>query len=243
MPIKYSDSSSTVSYEYLDCIPNKTVCKGKVNLAALSLYGFYRNAVYDSYKEKPDLAEDIKTRRKEFVEQVESSTNNDLYKDPLYHYSVAACLGAMKEWKDPSEKMHAYMAYETVDGVKHRIGFVHFNEKVVDGNPVVYIAQAGVQFRGTGIGRHLMECVLSHYPADTEFYILTRVFNSEAKGLYEKRLGFKPIQDEEIIALGYDDRYCGFKHRTSLMEIDAIKSRQLPTEIEEPVFAESSLMP
>ncbi|KTD52983.1 Uncharacterised protein [Legionella quateirensis] len=85
-----------------------------------------------------------------------------------------------------------------------------------------------------------MECVLSQYPADTEFYILTRVFNSETKGLYEKRLGFKPIQAEEIIALGYDDRYCGFKHRTSFMEIDAIKGRQLPTETDEPVFAESS---
>ncbi|KTD52984.1 hypothetical protein [Legionella quateirensis] len=52
-----------------------------------------------------------------------------------------------------------------------------------------------------------------------------------------------PIQAEEIIALGYDDRYCGFKHRTSFMEIDAIKDRQLPTETDEPVFAESSFMP
>ncbi|MFC3909290.1 GNAT family N-acetyltransferase [Legionella dresdenensis] len=243
MPIKYSDSPITISYDYLDFIPEKTVCKGKVNLAALSLYGLYRNAVYDSYKEKPDLAEDIKTRKKEFVEQALSNTNNELYNDPLYHYSVAASLGAMQEWKDPAEKMHAFMAYETVNGVKNRIGFVHFNEKLVDSKPVVYIAQAGVQLRGTGIGRHLMECVLSHYPADTEFYILTRVFNSDAKGLYEKRLGFKPIENEEVRALGFDDRYCGFKHRTSLEEIDAIKTRQIVTQIDEPTLEASSFMP
>ncbi len=107
----------------------------------------------------------------------------------------------------------------------------------------MYIAQAGVQSRGAGIGRHLMECVLSRYPAGTEFYILTRVFNSDAKGLYEKRLGFKPIEDEEIIALGYDDRYCGFKHRTSPEEIDAIKSRQLAAEIDEPTLGASNFMP
>lgn len=242
MPIKYADSLNPVSYEYSDCIPNEKVCKGKINLAALSLYGFYRNSIYDSYKEKQDLAEDIKTRKKEFIEP---GNTEGLYQDPLYHYAVAASLSTMQEWQDTTNNMHAYMAYEAKNGVKKRMGFVHFNEKMIGERPVVYIAQAGVQSRGTGIGRHLMECVLTHYPAGTKFYILTRVFNTDAKVLYENRLGFSPIEEEEIRALGYDERYCGFKHTTSLEEINAIKSRQLFAEIEGPVLDEnipSSLM-
>ncbi|WP_412754199.1 hypothetical protein [Legionella donaldsonii] len=54
------------------------------------------------------------------------------------------------------------------------------------------------------MGRHLMNCVLTHDPAGTEFYILTRVFNSNARSLYEGRLGFTPIKEDEVKRLGYD---------------------------------------
>lgn len=194
MPFTYTNSSSNVSYEYLDSIPSKKVAKGRINLAALSLYGLYKKSVYDSYKEKPDLAQDIKSRKKEFIERENPKLINGLYQEPLYHYSIAACLGAMQEWNDPNEEMRTYMAYDNTRGAQCKIGFVHFNEKIVDNKPVVYIAQAGVEGRGKGIGKHLMESVLAHYPAGTEFYILTRVFNTEAKNLYEKRLGFAPIK-------------------------------------------------
>lgn len=226
MSFTYTNSSSSISFEYWDSIPSKKMAKGRINLAALSLYGFYRKSVYESYKEKPDLAPDIKIRKKEFIEKDNPVLNGGLYNDPLYHYSIAACLGAMQEWKDPNKKIHSYMAFDNANGVKRRIGFVHFNEKVIDNKPVIYIAQAGVQCRGKGIGKHLMECVLAHYPAGTEFYIVTRVFNSDAKNLYDKRLGFTPIKEEEINQLGYDTRYCGFKHTTVQEEVDSIKQRQ-----------------
>ncbi|ARH01140.1 hypothetical protein [Legionella micdadei] len=71
-----------------------------------------------------------------------------------------------------------------------------------------------------------MECILSHYPAGTQFYILTRVFNTDAKNLYGKRLGFEPIEEKEVSDLGYDARYCGFKHTTTVAEVEAIKARQ-----------------
>ena len=240
MTMGYTDSPSAISYEYLDRIPDKKVARNKVNLSALSMYSFYRNAIYDSYKEKPDLAPDIKARKKEFIEKEDSILREGLYKEPLYHYSVAASLGAMQEWNDPSEKMHAYVAYEERDGKKHRIGFVHFNAKTVNGKPVVYIAQAGVEVRGKGTGRHLMECVLTHYPAGTEFYILTRVFNSDARSLYEGRLGFTPIKEDEVKLLGYDARYCGFKHTTTPEEISSIRSRQTSMEIPNTLTNENS---
>ncbi len=221
MKIRYSDSSNNITYEFIDAIPFHKVAKGKVNLAALSLYGFYRNAIYNSYQEKSDLAEDIRTKKYEF-----NSRLNGIYQEPLYHYSIAASLGATQEWQNSAKKIQCYVAYEEKGGEKHRIGFVHFNEKQIQGKRVVYIAQAGVKCRGKGIGRHLMETILSHYSPGTEFYILTRVFNSEAKNLYEKRLSFTPIREAEIKELGYDSRYCGYKHTTTADEIAAIKSRQ-----------------
>ena len=107
-----------------------------------------------------------------------------------------------------------------------RYGFINFVGKTVRNKPVVYIPQASVLHRGEGVGRRLMECVLTHYSAGTEFYILTRVFNTEAKVLYKDRLGFAEISDDEVTELGYDERYCGFKHTTTAEEIAAIKQKQ-----------------
>ena len=72
-----------------------------------------------------------------------------------------------------------------------------------------------------------MECVLSHYPAGTHFYIVTRVFNHEAKLLYSNRLGFTPINEDVIEQLGCDQRYCGFEHTTIDAEIQSIQDRKI----------------
>jgi hypothetical protein len=122
--------------------------------------------------------------------------------------------------------MKCYIACKYEKGRKSKVGFVHFKEDTVDGKPVVYIAQAGVQDRGKSIGRRLMECVLAHYPPETEFYILTRVFNTDAVALYQERLKFQPIGETEIKQLGYDERYCGFRHTTTESEVSAIKAKQ-----------------
>jgi len=149
-----------------------------------------------------------------------------LIKKNLYHYSVAACLGAMAEWADSKTKMHSYIARKrNPEGFNTEVGFVHFREDNVRGRPVVYIAQAGVTKIGARIGRRLMECVFSHYPANTEFYILTRVFNTKAKDLYGKRFKFAPIELDEIESLGYDNRYCGFKGKNDEAMIQNISSR------------------
>lgn len=236
MPIVFKDTADDIQFEYCDALPSNTVnlrIKGepvyRINTTAFRIYGFYRNSIYSSYKEKADLAQDIKERKKEYHEKpgLKLSTT-PTYQDPLYHYSVATSLGAMKEWQESKGEMKSYIAYHTKDGHRSTVGFVHFNKQVVDGRPLIYIAQAGVLNRGTGIGRHLMECVLSHYPAGTEFYILTRLFNTEAKNLYGKRLKFSPIDESEVQQLGYDNRYCGFKHTTTPDEVAAIKVRQMP---------------
>ncbi len=222
MALTYSDSSKQIIYEFQDRISTRKVAKDKINLAALSLYGFYRKTVYDSYRQNSGLSDDIKTRKPEFKTHEEG-----IYQEPLYHYSIAASLGAMLEWQDPTKNMHTYTAYEISEDKKHRIGFAHFQETRFQERQVVYIAQAGVETRGNGIGRHLMESILTHYPAETEFYIVTRVFNTDAITLYEKRLGFKPIGEKEIQELGYDTRYCGYRHISTKEELTAIKERQM----------------
>jgi hypothetical protein len=72
--------------------------------------------------------------------------------------------------------------------------------------------------------------VLINYPAGTEFLILTRVFNKEAINLYQNRLGFKPIDIDMIKELGYDERYCGFRHKSTREEIEAIRDNTLLVE-------------
>lgn len=72
-----------------------------------------------------------------------------------------------------------------------------------------------------------MECVLSHYPSETHFELVTRIFNHEAKTLYKERLNFTLIHETEIRELGYDERYCGFKHKTSIEEIRLINENKI----------------
>lgn len=228
--ITFNGVDDGIWFEYCESAPDKFLPIGKagrIHTTGLYLYGMYRNALYDSYKLKPDLAEDIRSYPKVFHEnEVSALSANPLYNDPLYHYSVAGCLDAAKTWLNPGEKLKSYFAYQDVDGHKKIVGFVHFTETLINEGPVVYIAQAGVINRSKGVGRRLMECVLSHYPAGTHFNILTRVFNTEAKTLYEQRLHFSPIGEEEVRQLGYDKRYCGFEHTTSADEVSAIKGKQ-----------------
>lgn len=224
MPIFFNNKTN-LSFTYEKTIPCSIL--NKLNIFALQLYGLYRNTVYDSYKPKEDLAKDIKEFKQQYVETKNSKLiSNPLYQDPVYHYAVAASIGAISEWKDSNENMQAYIAYQTVNGHQKKVGFVHFTEKSMNGKSVVYIAQAGVTHRGQGIGKCLMECVLSHYPAETEFYILTLTFNTEAKALYQDALKFVPIQQSEVAQFGLDERYCGFKQTTSKEQILAIKNKQ-----------------
>jgi ribosomal protein S18 acetylase RimI-like enzyme len=226
VPIIFQDASE-IEFEYYDRVPDKSISLRiknehayKLNLTALHLYGLYRNTVHDSYAEKSDLAKDILERPSVYEDPTHS-------KSPLYHYSVACSLGTMKEWKESDGKIKCYIAYKNINGHRTKIGFVHFTQQTVNDKSVIYIAEAGVLNRGHGVGRHLMECVLAHFPANTEFYILTRIFNTNAKTLYQQKLGFTPISENEIEQLGYDNRYCGFNHITTQEEITAIQSKQL----------------
>ncbi len=208
-----------------------------VNVSALQLYALYRNAVYESYKDLPDLAEDIKVFPKQFSETKRSGIVQEDRADPLYHYAVAASLDAVNEWGAKSGNMRAYVACEKEKNADtgatrdRKIGFINFVETEMNGKPVVYIAQAGARNFDQGVGRRLTESVVAGYPAGTEFYVLTRVFNARTKNLVrkfeQKNLAITEIDRDEIMKLNYHpDRYCGFKYVLSQEMIDDVKSRQ-----------------
>ena len=232
MRLQFSDRQDGVWFEYADTAKKREVRVGnhggKINLTGLYLYGMYRNAIYDSYKKKEDLAEDIKSHPYVFTEKAGSFfEGSQLHNSPLYHYAVSGSASSINEWINSDNRMKCYFAYKNIDGINKIIGFVHFIEKIVDGNSAIYISQAGVMNQSTGVGRRLMECVLSHYPAGTHFYIVTRVFNHEAKLLYSNRLGFTSINEETIRQLGCDQRYCGFEHITMAVEVQSIQDRKI----------------
>ncbi|MBU1927282.1 MAG: GNAT family N-acetyltransferase [Gammaproteobacteria bacterium] len=193
-----------------------TTAKDKINFHAVYWAEFYKRCIYGSYKAKP-VSQDIRSFKKQYEDPTASV--DSAYNDPIYHYALAAALGVMQEWIDPKEGMHCYIAYEN----KKPIGFVHFNEQAIDREKIVYIAQMGVAMRGKGIGRRLMQCVLSHYQPHQKFRIATRNFNTEANTLYKNRLGFSSLLDEEVQQLGLDPaRYVGFEHVTSDEEVAKI---------------------
>jgi len=202
--------------------PNKPNEKSyKPKTMELRLFELSRDSTFDSYRKAPNLAEDIKHYPQTDVE-TGLMEKEPLYQDPIYRYAVAGAFSDIKEWRNSTT-----LCYLASEKNGHLAGFVLFYKIFVNEKPVVYISQAAVENPGKGVGRRLMQCVLCHYPAGTEFYALTRVFNTQAITLYQKRLGFGDIMPEEVTQLGYDQRYCGFKHTTSPEEIDTIRAKQI----------------
>lgn len=168
------------------------------------------------------MAQDIKEFKEIYIEKSETKKEKH-----LYQYSVNTALNAIKQWSTLNENMQCYIAYENKNARNIPVGFVHFQEKMLDGKSVVYIAQAGVLQRGNSIGYRLMQCVLTHFSIGTEFFVLTRIFNTNAKALYSQKLKFTPIINTQVKKLGYDEKYCGFQHITTSDEITKIKENQV----------------
>ena len=223
MRIAFNDSSGDLCFQYHATIPDET---NRLNLAAFQLYWLYRNTVYESYRQKPNLAPDIQAWGKAYDTKGDSGKQAAYQQDSLHHYSVASSLGAMQDWKNPAKRIRCFIAYPN-EYSNSPVGFVHFKETRIDDREVVYIAEMGAKARGTHVGRRLLECVLGHYNAGMEFYVLTRVFNTEAKTLYQEKFNFSPIDLNQIRQLGYDERYCGFTHVTSEEEVQRIHEKQI----------------
>ena len=239
MRLSTNKLEDNVKFEYHDIVPIKKVqlrIEGKptslLNQTLVQLYRLYRDLLYATYKQEVNLDQDIKEYREVFHEKNVKQLRGAPVYDPIYHYLVEASLEAMKAWKDSNGKIKCYIAYiKMPDDKMIPVGFVHFTQGNVNKKSVIYIAHAGVSLQGKGIGTKLMEYVLSHYPAGTEFYVLTRKFNTVARNLYNKRLNFDPIEVNEIKQLGYNQEYyCGFKHITTQSEINQLKTQLVPIE-------------
>ncbi len=224
----FKDTDDGLCFQFYDNLPeNKGQYKfsalNKINLCALTLFGMYRKTIYDSYSTNPDLAQDIKSFNQNPV-HIENHRVVD-QTDPLNNY---ATYGALLGVNKMQAEAKCYIAYKKNDqGWPEKVGFISFYPGQVTGRPVIYISDAGVKCRGASIGRRLMECVLTHFPEGTEFYILTRQFNKEAISLYHDRLGFEPISQDEINQLDYDERYVGFKHVSTKVELDLMKDKRI----------------
>lgn len=253
--LRFTGKDDDVLFEFQEKLPSKSVVikipatnghsaeTYRVNPDALGAYLLYRKALVQSYGQKPDLAPDIKKPAQSRTPELDGDTNYEAFitetklnasERGLDQYSIAVSMDTVQRLQDDAkEHLKSFIAYENIKGFKEKLGFVLFQEKVIDGRPVVYIAEAAVSKPGASIGSRLMECVLAHFPHDTEFHILTRKFNTEAENLYGKRLKFEPLTKEEIAKLDYDpERYIGFKHVSNRPELDVIKGKQ--SKIERP---------
>lgn len=246
--LRFTDKDDDVLFEFQEKLPNKSIVVKipatsghaeetyRVSPDALGIYLLYRMALVQSYGQKPDLAPDIKKPAKSRTPELDGDTSYEAFvtkaklnasERGLDQYSIAVSMDTVQRLQDDAkEHLKSFIAYENIKGFKEKLGFVLFQEKVIDGRPVVYIAEAAVSKPGASIGRRLMECVLAHFPFGTEFHILTRKFNTESKDLYGERLKFEPLAKEEIAKLDYDpERYIGFKHISNRTELNEIKSK------------------
>lgn len=247
--IRFTDKDDDVLFEFQEKLPAESIIiklpasnghsaeNYRVNSAALSSYLLYRKALVQSYGQKTDLALDIKKPKQSRTPELDgdvtyenfvTKANFNASERGLDQYSIAVSLDTIQRWKDETnEHMQSFIAYEKVNGYKIKLGFVLFQEKIMDGRSVIYIAEAAVSKIGASIGRRLMECVLAHFPAGTEFQILTREFNTEAKDLYGQRFLFEPLTKEQIAKLDYDsERYVGFSRISKESELAEIKGKQ-----------------
>lgn len=222
MKYVFSTPKDDVYFLFHEKLP-ENIGKWRINMAALTLWGNYRTAIRTSYQAKPDLAPDIKAFNQNPLHIEKGRIVNS---DPVDNYALYATGLGIRKLNEGTAK--SYIAYQKdPTGYPRKIGFASFYEEKINGKSVIYISDAMVNtdFKGKSVGRRLMQCVLAHYPAGTEFYILTRKFNSEAIALYRDRLGFSPTTLEELKALDYDERYVGFKHTTDGTEIVSLRSK------------------
>ena len=231
--VAFKSNNDSIYFEYHDTPPEdiiqfriKDEQAYKINASALQLYFLYRKTLQNSCAEKKEkLAKDIQEFPKNFFTHPKTEDNN------LRHYSANVALSTVLEWIEQKKPVQCYIAYKHTKDGPIMAGFVHFYREKIDDKDVVYISQAGVALLNAKIGTRLMKLVLAHFEEGTEFYILTRKFNTEAIGLYNQKLGFTDIKSNEISQLGYDQRYVGFKHTTSFEEIKAIQDDCTPFKI------------
>ncbi len=220
--IKFNDiENKKIVFRYYNTLPECLVAKKKINLHALKLYALYRNTLFGSYRrpeKRADIAKDILVKKPVFEEKNAVFMSQADETNSIYHYAIDVAIDSVKELQDTNQNMKSVFAYKE----SKIIGFISFQERMMEDREIVYIAHAGVTDRGNHIGRHLMQCVFLNYPVGTEFYVLTRVFNTDAQNLYSGRFKLNPISLEEIRALGYDERYCGFKGNTNQEMLDEI---------------------
>jgi hypothetical protein len=206
-------------FEYSEASNQSRSSKPSDHPTVTAMFDLFRDTLYDSYQSLPSLTRDIT--------EFKPAEDQDKSGDPLYDYVVNVTKRDFASYLDPQENMHSYFAYKIVDGEKKLAGFVNFQSKIINHSPKIYIALLGVVNRGHGLGKGLVDCVLSHYEPNTEFYLIARRLNIPACELFGRKLKFNASTGDGTKEFGFDERYCGFERTTTAAEIDEINSSKM----------------
>lgn len=208
----YADKANDIVYELNTAMPTIDKIKSKLTVRMLTLYGIYRNGLYDERIKKPLDAD---------IANVKPSYSYE--KNSLYHYASHVSLDAMQElFKKEDGK--CCVAYKSKGGTKIPVGFLVFHEKQVGDDCFVYISHVSVsQFR-QGVGTKLLQAVMMSYPDKTKFYLCARKSNEAALSMYQK-LGYT-IDDRYVTKFDYNAEYfLGMSHTTKKEELSEMMRR------------------
>jgi len=212
------DPRTCIVYELTDHMPRITRVNSRLTARMLSLYGMYRNGLYDTRIDQ-ELDADIAIFKPQF--DYEFTDKSGKANNHLYHYASHVSIDAMQEaFKLKDGK--CCVAYRNQNGRKQPVGFVVFYEKVIDAQKMVYISHLSVSELRQGIGTKLMQALMLHYPANTTFYLCARQRNVHALQTYEK-LGYV-YNTKYLKDFGYNPEYfTAMQHVTIANELKQMR--------------------
>jgi ribosomal protein S18 acetylase RimI-like enzyme len=215
----YFDQKASVSYEVRHNMPSFDQTKSQLTVRALTLYGMYRNGLYNTRINKP-LDSDIAIFEPKY-DYEHTSDSTGIANNSLYHYASYVGIDAMQELFKQKDSQ-CCVGYKTFGRRKIPVGFIVFYEKTIDGQKLVYISHVSVgQFR-QGIGTKLIQAVLISYPPDTSFYLCARRTNQDAHRVYQQ-IGFN-FNHQYLNHFSYNpDHFVGMSHQTALEQLHEIK--------------------
>lgn len=215
----YIDQRTGIVYEVTREMPSFDKLKSQLTVRALTLYGMYRNGLYDTRIAKPLDADIAVFEPKYDYDHTKACAANA--SNHLYHYASHVAIDALQELFK-HEKGQCCTAYRMMGNRKIPVGFLVFYEKIVEAQKIVYISHVSVGPFRKGIGTKLIQAVLMIYPADTVFYLCARRTNEDAHRVYQ-HIGFNP-DSQYLQPFGYNPQYfIGMSHRTTPEQLKEIK--------------------
>lgn len=222
---KLYQTDNGIYFEISETKPSFTRSNPQTMARVLTLYGIYRNGLYDA-RVINTLDADMANFKPKF--DYEHTNDAVAINNNLYHYSSYIAIDAIQELLTKENSKHC-IAYKLSGNKKIAVGFVVFYEKKLGDKSFLYISHVSSGMRGIGIGTNLCRAVIASAPVETNFYLCLRKFNHGLVKFYHQ-LGFID-NDSYVSEFGYSSKYfCGMSFTSTQQYIADCEAQLNPSD-------------